>query len=160
MYPNNLMVVLREEFLMAYQRVFVAVDDSPVQNKVFDKAVEIAGKNNAILRIGHVVNTGPIEAAGSYPDDLLPQLKAEFDEKLAPLVEKAKANPNIKEVQFVNMVGHIRETLMEEIIEPFNPDLVVCGARGLSPIRYALLGSVSTFLVKHVKCDVLVVKDL
>lgn len=144
---------------MAYQRVFVALDDTPAQGKVFKKAVEVAANNRAVLRIGHVVNTGPIEASGSYPADLLPQIKAEFDEKVKDLVAEASANPNIPEVQYLNEVGHIRETLMDDLILPFNPDLVICGARGLSPIRYALLGSVSSFLVKHVKCDVLVVKE-
>jgi nucleotide-binding universal stress UspA family protein len=38
------------------------------------------------------------------------------------------------------------------------PDLVICGARGLSSIKYAILGSISTFLTRSTTCDVLVVK--
>ena len=39
-----------------------------------------------------------------------------------------------------------------------NPDLVICGVRGLSNIKYAFVGSTSTFLVRHMECDVLVVR--
>ena len=48
---------------------------------------------------------------------------------------------------------------MDDIIFPLHPDLVVCGARGLSSFKYALLGSVSTFLVRQCPCDLLVVKQ-
>ena len=54
--------------------------------------------------------------------------------------------------------GRIADTLSESLIEPFNPDLVICGARGLSNIKYAFVGSVSTYLIRNVDCDVLVVK--
>ena len=35
---------------------------------------------------------------------------------------------------------------------------MICGVRGLSGIKYAFVGSVSTFLVRHMECDVLVVR--
>ena len=47
---------------------------------------------------------------------------------------------------------------MNAIIKPFKPDLVICGVRGLSSIKYAFVGSVSTYLVRHMECDVLVVR--
>ena len=55
--------------------------------------------------------------------------------------------------------GRITDTLAEQMIEPFGPDLVVCGERGLSNIKYAFVGSISTFLIRNVRCDVLVVKQ-
>jgi nucleotide-binding universal stress UspA family protein len=57
----------------------------------------------------------------------------------------------------VKMGSKIAETLEKDLIEPFNPDLVICGVRGLSNIRYAFVGSVSTQLVHNMRCDVLVV---
>ena len=35
---------------------------------------------------------------------------------------------------------------------------MICGVRGLSNIKYAFVGSVSTYLVRHMPCDVLVVR--
>ena len=54
--------------------------------------------------------------------------------------------------------GRVSETLVEALIEPFEPDLVICGVRGLSNLKYAFVGSVSTHLIRSVKCDVLVVR--
>ena len=53
----------------------------------------------------------------------------------------------------------VAETLAEQLIEPFAPDLVVCGERGLSNIKYVFVGSVSTYLIRNLRCDVLVVKQ-
>ena len=44
------------------------------------------------------------------------------------------------------------------MLDTVNPDLVICGARGLSGIKYALLGSISSFLLRNTDCDILVVK--
>jgi nucleotide-binding universal stress UspA family protein len=49
--------------------------------------------------------------------------------------------------------------LNEELIQPFDPDLVICGERGLSNIKYVFVGSVSTYLIRNLRCDVLVVKQ-
>ena len=54
--------------------------------------------------------------------------------------------------------GRIRETLKDEMLDVIHPDLVVCGARGLSSIKYAILGSISTFLTRNTDCDTLVIK--
>ncbi|WP_417751972.1 universal stress protein [Senegalimassilia anaerobia] len=37
--------------------------------------------------------------------------------------------------------------------------MVICGERGLSNIKYVFVGSVSTYLIRNVRCDVLVVKQ-
>lgn len=44
------------------------------------------------------------------------------------------------------------------LAEEWGADLVVLGARGLSPIRRFFLGSVSLVVASHVRCSVLVVK--
>ena len=49
-------------------------------------------------------------------------------------------------------------SLKDEMLDVIKPDLVMCGARGLSSIKYALLGSISTFLLRSTDCDILVVK--
>ena len=77
---------------------------------------------------------------------------------VAGLALSAKANPDIPEVEVMIRAGRIRETLKDEMLDVVKPDLVLCGARGLSSIKYALLGSISTFLLRNTDCDILVVK--
>ena len=70
-----------------------------------------------------------------------------------------RENPAIPSVDVQVRAGRVAETLAEQLIEPFAPDLVVCGERGLSNIKYVFVGSVSTYLIRNLRCDVLVVKQ-
>lgn len=143
---------------LGYNKIFVSVDGSKEQSKVLDRAIALATINNAELYIGHVVDSTAFETAGTYPSDVLIELEASFRQNIAAQIERAKAEPQIKKIEILVKAGRIRETLKEEMIDVIEPDLIICGARGLSSISYALLGSISTFLVRNAKCDTLVIK--
>lgn len=144
---------------MPYQNIAVFLDGTEAQDDVMDKAIELAAVNHAALTICHVIDSTALESASSYPSDLVDGLAEAFDRSIVKKLDVAKANPDIKSVSVQVECGRLRETIMDVIIEPLNPDFVICGARGLSTLKYALLGSVSTFLVRNCPCDVLVVKN-
>lgn len=141
-----------------YVKVFVALDGTEQQNFVLRRAMKVAANNGAKLIIGHVIDSTALESAGSYPVDLVNGLEQAFRDSIATELEEAQANPDIAEVEVIIRAGRIRETLKDEMLDVVNPDLVMCGARGLSSIKYALLGSISTFLLRNSECDILVVK--
>ncbi|HIR91529.1 MAG TPA: universal stress protein [Candidatus Limicola stercorigallinarum] len=141
-----------------YAKVFVALDGTEQQNFVLRRAMKVAANNGAKLIIGHVIDSTALESAGSYPVDLVNGLEQAFRDSIATELEEAQANPDIAEVEVIIRAGRIRETLKDEMLDVVNPDLVMCGARGLSSIKYALLGSISTFLLRNSECDILVVK--
>ncbi len=141
-----------------YAKVFVALDGTEQQNFVLRRAMKVAANNGAKLIIGHVIDSTALESAGSYPVDLVNGLEQAFRDSIATELEEAQANPDIAEVEVIIRAGRIRETLKDEMLDVANPDLVMCGARGLSSIKYALLGSISTFLLRNSECDILVVK--
>ena len=141
-----------------YSKVFVALDGTEQQNFVLRRAMKVAANNGAKLIIGHVIDSTALESAGSYPVDLVNGLEQAFRDSIATVLEEAQANPDIAEVEVIIRAGRIRETLKDEMLDVVNPDLVMCGARGLSSIKYALLGSISTFLLRNSECDILVVK--
>ena len=114
--------------------------------------------DGAKLIIGHVIDSTALESAGSYPVDLINGLEEAFRNSIADQVAEAEKNPDIPEVEVIVRAGRIRETLKDEMLDVIQPDLVLCGARGLSSIKYALLGSISTFLLRNTDCDILVVK--
>ena len=143
---------------MGYDKVFVSLDGSEEQDKGLERALVVAANNNAELWIGHVIDSTALETAGSYPVDLIPGLEKAFRESIEPMVRKAEGEKEIKRVEVVVKTGRIRETLKEEMLDVIEPDIVICGARGLSSIKYALLGSISTFLLRNTTCDILVVK--
>lgn len=141
-----------------YQRIFCALDGSSAQAAVARKAVAMASDNKAALRFGHVVDAVPSEASAINFQDLCEQARQEAERQIADILEEAKADENIPSVEVVVEAGSINDTLDNLLIAPFDPDLVICGARGLSSIKYAFVGSVSTHLIRTQECDVLVVK--
>ena len=143
---------------MGYDRVFVSLDGTECQDNVFRRAMTVAAGNNSELYIGHVIDSTALETAGTYPLELIPTLEAGFRDSIADQVKRAEGIEQIKKVEVVVKAGRIRETLKEEMLDIIQPDIVICGARGLSSIKYALLGSISTYLIRSSKCDVLVVK--
>ncbi|MCH3967713.1 MAG: universal stress protein [Atopobiaceae bacterium] len=143
---------------LGYDKIFVSLDGTEEQDKVLDRAIIVAANNNAELTIGHVIDSTALETAGTYPVDLIPGLEKAFRESIADEVKKAESESQIKKVEVQVRTGRIRETLKEEMLDVVKPDLVICGARGLSSIKYALLGSISTYLLRNCTCDILVVK--
>ena len=141
-----------------YSKIFVALDGTDQQDFVLARAIKVAANNGAALTIGHVIDSTALESAGSYPTDLVKGLQDAFESSIASQVDEAKSNADIPSVEVMVRAGRIRETLKDEMLDVVQPDLVLCGARGLSSIKYALLGSISTFLLRNTECDILVVK--
>ena len=143
---------------MGYDKVFVSLDGTENQDKVFERAIVVAANNNAELYVGHVIDSTALETAGTYPADLIPALEKSFRDSIADVLAEAETQDRIPKVEVMVRTGRIRETLREDMLDVVEPDCVVCGARGLSSIKYALLGSISTFLLRNAECDILVVK--
>ena len=141
-----------------FPRVFASLDGGSTQEIVARRAVAIAAANNADLLFGHVVDSVPFEANGADFDALCESRKEQLEADLADILEEARKNPDIKSVDLQVRAGRITDTLSEQLIEPFKPDLVICGERGLSNMQYAFVGSVSKYLIRTVRCDVHVVK--
>lgn len=141
-----------------YKKVFVSLDGTEQQDKVLERAIIVAANNGAELYIGHVIDSTVLETAGTYPVDLIPGMEKAFRGSIADLVATAEAEDRIPKVEVQVKTGRIRETLKDEMLDVIKPDIVLCGARGLSSIKYALLGSISTFLLRNTDCDILVVK--
>ncbi|TPX53215.1 hypothetical protein SeMB42_g00895 [Synchytrium endobioticum] len=58
----------------------------------------------------------------------------------------------------IAMRGDPRDEIARKVSE-LNADVLVIGSRGLGPVKRTFLGSVSDYLVHHVHCAVLVVRD-
>lgn len=144
--------------MSSYKKVFVSLDGTEQQQHVLERAIQIAGNHGANLYIGHVIDSTPMQAAGTYPATLIPSLEKAWKDSVADQIKEAEADDRIPKVTVEVKAGRIRETLHDDFIDEIQPDLVICGARGLSNIKYAILGSISTYLVRSCPCDVLIVK--
>lgn len=146
------------DFGRRYEKIFVALDGTEAQVPVFRRGLEVALRNNATLYLGQVVDMSKYDLASTYDAELVTQVVAYAEEELEKLAEEARA-AGLEKVEVMVKYGVVRQTIVEELIEPVDPDLVMCGDRGLNRVQYVLVGSVSNYIVHHAKCDVLIVKD-
>lgn len=142
-----------------YKKVFAALDGSDMQLEVARKAVALASENEAELCFGHVVDAVPVEATGIDMAELCSEVQERFEGQLAEVLEAARADANIPRTTVRVEAGQITDTLHHKLIEPYDADIVLCGERGLSKMAYVFVGSVSTYLIRNLRCDVLVVKQ-
>ena len=142
-----------------YKCIFAALDGGSTQEAVAQRDIALAAGNHADLVFGHVIDSVPYEASGVDFEALCAESQQRIAEDLSEIFAEASDNPNIPSVEFIVRAGRVTDTLAKQLIEPVDPDLVVCGERGLSNIKYAFVGSVSTFLIRSMRCDVLVVKQ-
>lgn len=142
----------------SYNRILVTVDGTDEQDKVLARSIAIAAKESAELYIGHVIDISSLDSTETHPPEMEATLEKSFRDSIACYVAQAEADPNIPKVEVIVRSGRIRETLQDDMIDVIHPNLVICGARGLSSIKYAVLGSISTFLVRNTECDTLVIK--
>lgn len=141
------------------KRVFAALDGGSTQEEVAERAIQVAALNHAELMFGHVIDSVPDSLTGTDYQELAATVRKRLEDSLGDILTEARNNPAIPSVEVVVKVGRIQETIHDLMIKPFEPDLVICGERGLSNITYVFVGSVSTYLIRHVRCDVLVVKQ-
>lgn len=141
-----------------YNKIFAALDGGSTQEAVARRALSIAHDNNAEVVFGHVIDSVPYEANGIDFAALISDGRERIEEALAKYLNRARKDECIPSVDVQVRAGRVAETLVEALIEPANPDLVICGVRGLSNIKYAFVGSVSTHLIRNSTCDVLVVR--
>ena len=142
-----------------YNRIFAALDGASTQAAVAVRAISLAADNGAHLMFGHVIDSVPNKADGVDYEALCKEAQETIEQSLSEQLAAARQNAAIASVEVAVRAGRIAETLAEELIEAFAPDLVICGERGLSNIKYVFVGSVSTHLIRNLRCDVLVVKQ-
>lgn len=140
-----------------YNKIFAALDAGDTQLAVARRALSIAHDNNAGVLFGHVINGAALELAGIGGDAVAETSKHAIEEALDRQLTRAMHDECIPSVEVKVSVGRIEEEL-GKLAKACNPDLVICGVRGLSNVKYAFVGSVSTYLVRHMECDVLVVR--
>jgi nucleotide-binding universal stress UspA family protein len=143
-----------------FQRITVAIDGSPNSQEALDAAIDLArhyGGSLVILAIAplppvYVSTTEPFVPAAVSQSQL-----GRYREIVEAAVQRAEATG------LTSVTGLCDEgVVVDEILGHLGrhpSDLLVVGSRGLSTARRLLLGSVSTALVNHAPCAVLVVRS-
>jgi nucleotide-binding universal stress UspA family protein len=139
--------------------VMLATDGSPTAEQAAESAIELAGLLHTELAVVTVWNI-PYSAVGFGP--IVP-----MDGDLAKLSEEQARRVNADAAARAEEAGVETRSLVlrgfpvEEIClaaKSIEPQLLVLGSHGWGAVRRALFGSVSTGVLHHAPCPVLVVR--
>ena len=142
---------------LEYNRILVAVDGSHEAELAFNKAIDMAKQNKAILNLLHVVDTRAYTTMTKH----VPDIDEEVFEDGKEILEKYKKEAQEAGVSEVNVFitpGSPKKVIAHDYAKRLEADLVVCGAQGLNAFEHYVMGSVSQHIVRNSPCDVLVVR--
>ncbi|WP_028274149.1 universal stress protein [Atopococcus tabaci] len=140
-----------------YQRILVAIDGSREAERAFKKAVEVAKRNNATLIIAHVIDTRSYQSFSTFDGSIADNAKTEARNTLNEYKEYA-AKEGLAETVTVLEFGSPKVMVAKQIPDAQNVDLIILGATGLNAVERLFIGSVSEYVIRHARCDVLIVR--
>ncbi|KRM30685.1 hypothetical protein FC83_GL001821 [Agrilactobacillus composti DSM 18527 = JCM 14202] len=138
---------------MAYKNILIATDGSAQAQKAFDQAVDLAKTFDAKLYIVEVVE--PLYYDRST--EVLPAARANAKSDLEKLATTAKGK-GLTNFETRQEEGSPREIIAENLPKELNIDLIVISATGRSRTERLLLGSVSDYVSRRAKTQVLIVR--
>ncbi len=150
----------------SFKRILVAVDGSDNSTRAARLAIEIAKKYGAELMVLHVIPTIHYALAVTAPSATLPPgvyddyqayERATGETLVSSAVDLAKAGGIRVRSDVQEPGGSIVEGITDYALGE-HVDLIVIGTRGLSRFKKLVIGSVSSGVVSHAHCPVLVVR--
>jgi nucleotide-binding universal stress UspA family protein len=145
------------------KRILVPIDFSDVTELVIENAKLFAKSFDSELRIIHVFapmlegTVGRIIMVPMNYEDLRDELAAELKNEHKKMLEikQKMINEKVKVKAFL-LGGKVSEVIFSQVKE-YIPDMIIMGSHGHGHVAKALLGSITTSVLKHVKCPVIIV---
>jgi len=146
-------------------RILVPTDGSEGAARAANLGIEVAKKFGAELIVLHVIAvppTGLAKARLSQGYDF--ELQEYFEsahKKADSIVDEVTRLAEAKEVKTTHLIREYSFSVVETILEQAtksNVDLIVMGTRGLTGFKELLIGSVSSGVLHHAHCPVLIVR--
>jgi nucleotide-binding universal stress UspA family protein len=160
---------------MTFKKIFAALDDSELSNRVFSQTLELAQASQASVMLFHCVTVNSFgDSAVPIPVDLgmnvqlmdqayqtqrlLLETEAKQSESLLKKYCDAAANQGVQ-VEFDSQMDGDPGHCICEFSQNWGADLIILGRRGRTGLTEAFLGSVSNYVVHHASCSVFVIQE-
>ncbi|MFD2386555.1 universal stress protein [Enterococcus rivorum] len=140
-----------------YQTILVGVDGSEQANLAYKRAIGVAKRNQGRVVVVHVVENKLYTMMGysTMNDSLIEQETDEAKEILDECKKYAKS-VGFSQVETLITYGVAKEVMCKELPE-YHVDLIMVGQSGLNAVERMVVGSVSSYIIRHAPCDVLIV---
>ncbi|MBZ1516075.1 MAG: universal stress protein [Leuconostoc mesenteroides] len=142
-----------------YHRILVPMDGSKESEAALTRAIELTldAGDEGILSILNVIDTRAFQNVASFDDTMVEAVSDETRKSL----EKYKAQAieaGVKNVDYLIEYGSTKSLIAKDVPNEVNADLIVIGATGLNAVERLVIGSVTEFVTRSAKVDVLVVR--
>lgn len=142
-----------------YHRILVPMDGSKESEAALTRAIELTLDvgDEGILSILNVIDTRAFQNVASFDDTMVEAVSDETRKSL----EKYKAQAieaGVKNVDYLIEYGSPKSLIAKDVPNEVNTDLIVIGATGLNAVERLVIGSVTEFVTRSAKVDVLVVR--
>ncbi len=136
-----------------YSKLLVPVDESRQSEISFKKAVAIAQRNQAKIYLLHVMDGRNFSLSSEHSAVKDPDI----DQTFLKEKEKIALDADVKIETFI-YGGDPKTIISDSFPKTKGIDLIIISATGRGAVDRALVGSVSSYVMKHAYCDVLVVR--
>ncbi len=144
--------------MMKMRGIIVGTDGSGRSRKALEWAVREAGMRSAPLTVLIVQQpvTDFFGSADAYPGDrdLTEFARKSALEETEEVLEQARGDPRPASVAVQAVLGIPAEELLRAAVDA---DMIIVGTRGAGDLKKVLLGSVSSHVVHHGHCPVVIV---
>lgn len=138
-----------------YNTLLMAIDLSEESTEIAEKAAALAGSNNAIMHIIHVIEPLSFAYGGDIPMDFS-GIQEEIHQQARQQLASFGASHNVPEERQHIVLGR-PEVEIHALAEDLGAELIVVGSHG----RYGLallMGSTANGVLHGASCDVLAVR--
>lgn len=143
--------------MLTYKNILIAVDGSHEAEWAFNKAVEVAKRNDAQLTVVNVIDSRTYSSYEVY-DAQFTEKSNNFSEDLLQGYKEVATNAGVTQVTTRLEFGSPKAIIPKKLATELGIDLIMCGTSGLNAVERFIVGSVSESIVRHSPCDVLVVR--
>lgn len=143
-----------------YKNILVPVDGSEQAELALAKAVRAAKTFDAHVDILNVIDTRAMayNFAGMSDGSLTYQLVDKATKYLNDLLKQVKADDDFDNVDIHIRLGNPKTVISFDFPRDHKNDLIVMGASGMSRLQRAMVGSVTSFVKRNARMDVMVVR--
>ncbi|KRM80105.1 hypothetical protein FD36_GL000658 [Fructilactobacillus sanfranciscensis DSM 20451] len=147
------------EMAKNYERILAPVDGGEDTMPVLDRAIELAKQNGSHLDILNVIQVTQFNRnyGNAVSADTVYKLTDQTKEILETLKQTA-IKQGLSDVSIHMRFGNPKKIIAQEFPNDHNDDLIVIGATGLTAVERLVVGSVTNYVVRVAKPDVLIVK--
>ncbi len=141
---------------MQFQRILIAIDNSPHSMNAAKKGFELAQALNASIGVAYIIDIMKepvIPETGRISESTQNKSLTKANRVIDKLV---KGYPDVGEITRFTSEGFPKKEIVM-IAKDWEADLIVMGTHGRTGLSYLILGSVSEYVIKHSAVPVMVV---